>query len=656
VPIGFTVPPYAAAPPPSPRRLQAELAWSVPLPAPLAADPSADATQVYVALRTGRIVALDHRHGEIRWVTEIPTARRPATGEDRVFIAPEFGGLVAVAASTGAPLWEAPDAGSIAAPLLWKGGWLVAGSEAAEIVALRASDGHEIWRRSLGSVMRRSPGIVGDRLYAPLEDGRIAALDLLSGLPIWERQLRSAPGQILALDDRLFAGAADGFFYCLSARDGRVLWRWRIGAEIAGAPVADDERVYVAALDNALRGLDRRSGIQRWRRPLPVRPSGGPVATGGLLIVGSLGRGLLAYESRTGAPAGELPAPTGLMVAPRGVPVRGFLDPFLVIVTGAETGEWQLHGVGPARYPLVPLEQMLGPMLELAPVPPMTPGLPPTSSLPYRRALSRGMLSRGGNGWRSSAQRSRSPSWQRVLHRLHLLRDGRGQPAHAFDYAPGRRGREGQAQHVATAAVNEEGGAADVDDTIGLGARQQPVGIELRRQRRPQEEAAARHRPGQGAAERVLEGAHHDVALLAIVRAQARCQTGQHAAATALVHQALIEHAGAEVGGLLGQLELRGNGCRRCQPSDTESWSQRLGEAAQIDYPAVPVVRLDGADRPGGRRLIEVELAVGIVLDDEQVVAGGPLEQGGPLAAADEQTGRILEVGYHIEQAHAPSG
>jgi eukaryotic-like serine/threonine-protein kinase len=362
---GHLWPPVASAqPPPAAPTLRAEVAWSVPLNGPLAADTSADASQVYVPLRTGALLAIEHRHGRIRWTIEVATTHRAASGDDRVFVAPDAGGVTALDAATGAVQWHTRAVGPVSAPLLWQAGWLIAGTAGGEIVALRAADGQEIWRRALGAVMHRSPGIVGDRLYVPLEDGRIAALDLLSGGAIWERQLRDAPGRLLALEDRLFAGAADNFFYCLSTRDGRVLWRWRIGAEVAGAPVVDDERVYVAALDNALRGLDRRSGVQRWRRPLPVRPAGSPVPVGPWLIVGSLGRDLRAYDNLTGAPAGDFQAPGGMMAAPRGLPAAAFTDPFLIIVTAAETGEWELHGVRRFSYPIVPLEKMLGPALE----------------------------------------------------------------------------------------------------------------------------------------------------------------------------------------------------------------------------------------------------------------------------------------------------
>ena len=94
----------------------------------------------------------------------------------------------------------------------------------------------------------------------PVDDGRVVALQVESGEPVWERRLGGAPNDMLALDDRLYVGSADNFFYCLDADDGEVAWRWRTGADVIGAPVADDRRVYFVSLDNVLRALDLRRG------------------------------------------------------------------------------------------------------------------------------------------------------------------------------------------------------------------------------------------------------------------------------------------------------------------------------------------------------------------------------------------------------------
>jgi outer membrane protein assembly factor BamB len=53
--------------------------------------------------------------------------------------------------------WTARIDSDISAPLVWDSGWLFVVAKPGTVVALRASDGHEIWRRSLGGASERPP-------------------------------------------------------------------------------------------------------------------------------------------------------------------------------------------------------------------------------------------------------------------------------------------------------------------------------------------------------------------------------------------------------------------------------------------------------------------------------------------------------------------
>ena len=59
--------------------------------------------------------------------------------------------------------------------------------------------------------------------------GRVVALEVSNGTQVWERRLGGPPNDMLALDDRIYVGSDDNFFYCLLASNGDVAWRWRTG-------------------------------------------------------------------------------------------------------------------------------------------------------------------------------------------------------------------------------------------------------------------------------------------------------------------------------------------------------------------------------------------------------------------------------------------
>ena len=201
--------------------------------------------------------------------------------------------------------------------------------------------------------------------------------------------------------------------------------------------------------------------------------------------------------------------------------------------------------------------------------------------------------------------------------------------------------------------VHEERRARDVDDAVREGALQHRVGVDVGRQRRPQEEPAPRRGPGHDVAERLLERALHHVALVLVVPAQPRHLALEDAPAARLVDDVLVERARAEVGGLLGHLHARGERRRRRQPGHAEPGRERLREAAQVDDASLAVVGLDRPDVGRARAVLEVQLAVRIVLEDQDVLPRGPLQQARALVPSDEQARRVLEVGDDVEGPHA---
>src|SRR6185436_15141786 len=187
------------------------------------------------------------------------------------------------------------------------------------IRALRAADGHVVWTRELGSAPHARPALAADRVYIPTADGRIIALRITDGSPVWERRIGGQPNDILALNERLYAGSKDNFFYCLMTKDGRIDWRVRTGGPVVGLPVVDERNIYFAAADNVLRALNRTSGGQTWMKPLPLRPVWGPVMAGAALVDGGQASTLRVYSLKDGSAVGELPADAEVAMAPHPV-------------------------------------------------------------------------------------------------------------------------------------------------------------------------------------------------------------------------------------------------------------------------------------------------------------------------------------------------
>jgi outer membrane protein assembly factor BamB len=350
------------------RLFPVELAWDLALNNSLAATPAFQDTRGYFPLEGDRVAAYDVRYGTLLWIASARAQSQPALGDERVFIAePER--LTALHDDTGVVAWQFPLAEALAAPLAWSHGWLLATTEAGAVLAIRAIDGSLIWRQELGAQIHATAALAADRVYLSMTDGRIVALLLETGEPVWERRLGGAPNDILALDDRLYVGSNDNYFYAMRTRDGEISWRWPTGADVVGRPVVDDQRVYFVSFDNVLRALDRNTGNQRWKRPLPLRPTRGPIAMDDTLIVSGLSPNAPAYYMKDGTPAGSLAASGELAASPHVVTGDGL--PMMVLV-GRDLDRGTIvralaRSVEPAVVPMAPLPNPVTPAMPIVP-------------------------------------------------------------------------------------------------------------------------------------------------------------------------------------------------------------------------------------------------------------------------------------------------
>jgi len=298
-----------------PSLLPAKALWTLVLVNQLTAPPAYDDGHVFFPIEGDRLVAYALPSGKQVWMISATSRMEPATGGGLLFlVAP--GALRALHASDGSVAWELPFADKLAVRPVFDNGWLIVSTEAGEIVAFRAEDGHPVWRHDMKSPAHAPPALAADRVYVAVSDGRVVALRVEDGEPLWERRLGGAPNDILALEERLYVGSKDNFFYCLMTADGRIDWRWRTGGDVIGQPIADEHKVYFVALDNVLRALNLKSGGQQWMRPLPMRPVAGAVRAGSTILVTGLAAAVHAYDVKDGKAATGEPVKPGIAPPP----------------------------------------------------------------------------------------------------------------------------------------------------------------------------------------------------------------------------------------------------------------------------------------------------------------------------------------------------
>lgn len=287
---------------PTSRIIALDPRWTISFETAPSAPAGFDEAQAYLPLKGGELVAIDLNQGRVMWKVPCATIFTPTTGDGLVFAASDDV-IAALDQRSGETLWRVPIERPLAAPLYWDTGWLLASTDAGELVAFRALDGQVLWRQPIGSPLAVAPTPSGDRLYVALRDGRVVSLALDTGATVWSSNLNQLVTGILATDDQLLVGTRHNLLHSLSLNRGRVRWTQRAGADTTGAPVADDKLIYFAALDNILRALDRRTGNLKWSRKLPARPAGGPLRAGDVVLLPFVTTDIGAYTAATGAEA-----------------------------------------------------------------------------------------------------------------------------------------------------------------------------------------------------------------------------------------------------------------------------------------------------------------------------------------------------------------
>jgi eukaryotic-like serine/threonine-protein kinase len=340
--------------------LPAEEVWFAELDASPAANAAMDDERVYVGLQVRGIRALSRKTGEPVWQEPNDITHAPLAVDEQLLIAmPEE--VRALDPGTGAMRWTRPLEKQLATGMVASKELALLIDHAGMLVAIRARDGKEVWRRSLGATSVHPPArLEPDHLVLTLSDGRVLALDDRTGETIWERSLPGTLSAPATGRDRVFVGSTNNFFYALDAENGDERWRWRTGGDVVGSAAAG-ERVYFASFDNVLRAVNRDNGNQLWKTAIPTRPSGPPIAFDDVVVLSGVAPRVDAFDGRTGAALGTLTAATDLQGAPV---IDTTPTPFDVSIV-ALTRDGRLSGLRPTGLmfpdpPLVPFLRLPG--------------------------------------------------------------------------------------------------------------------------------------------------------------------------------------------------------------------------------------------------------------------------------------------------------
>ncbi len=137
-------------------------------------SPSTDGLRLYAISRSGKVVAVDARDGDVVWTYNVGGwgYATPAVTPDRVFIGGFDGNLRAFQPGTGNELWRTHVGGKIIGSPVVVGDFVFVSTIGQETLALRVKDGAIRWRLPMG---KYTPVIATERMYYFSLYGRLLA-------------------------------------------------------------------------------------------------------------------------------------------------------------------------------------------------------------------------------------------------------------------------------------------------------------------------------------------------------------------------------------------------------------------------------------------------------------------------------------------------
>src|SRR5262245_15194401 len=145
-----------------------------------------------------------------------------------------------------------------------------------------------------GEELRLGLGVSVDdgRVFGAGRDGDVAAFDFDSGRMLW-RSRTKAPlaGGTGAGNGLVVVGSSEGAVIALNAKDGSERWHVKVNGEVLSAPAVAPQAVIVRTVDGRLRGLALDTGKELWLYEqtvprLSLRGTAVPIITGNAVICG----------------------------------------------------------------------------------------------------------------------------------------------------------------------------------------------------------------------------------------------------------------------------------------------------------------------------------------------------------------------------------
>jgi len=231
-----------------------------------------------------------------------PIKATAAIVDGLVYVGSEDALFVCLALEDGSKRWGFKAEGPISGSAAVIGGRVYFGCQNGFLYALDRNDGKELWRFETDDKIEggvnalevgdKSTGNIQTRLFFGSYDNHLYAVDAETGKLIWkyetENYLVATPSVVAGDNPSVIVGGCDGLLHVVSARDGKEMRNFDIGAYIPNSAGVRDGIAYVAHFGGEVGAYDVNAGEEVWKivAGSGVELYASPAVTGGQVYVG----------------------------------------------------------------------------------------------------------------------------------------------------------------------------------------------------------------------------------------------------------------------------------------------------------------------------------------------------------------------------------
>jgi len=259
--------------------------WSFKAESPFVGSPSVDKGIVYSSTQKGRLYALDAATGNQIWTMDAGDAITSAVAitDNKIAVGVSTGGLFIRDARTGDNRSRVRIGGLITHPPV-VGGKSVYIVSNGTVLSFDVDSRALPWAYPLRLIWTQlwlwelpvptPPGPAGFRWRAtPMEDGPESSIHMAKNSEALYLGSHPVPSPIpgaefvttpAATSDAIYIGSNNNSVYSLSAKDGKMLWKFDASSIPVVQPTVVGERLYFGTSDGTLYSVDRINGQEEW--------------------------------------------------------------------------------------------------------------------------------------------------------------------------------------------------------------------------------------------------------------------------------------------------------------------------------------------------------------------------------------------------------